>query len=142
MEACKVERTIKVKDLPVHDEFKKLLLQQMDELMPVQALSVEAGLLERKNQLIISATATGKTLVGELAGIQNILNNKGKMLFLVPLVALANQKYEQFTRRYSSIATTSLARGNKPHNQRNKRHPHYHSPRTSSLALMKGLISS
>lgn len=111
MEACKVERRIKVKDLPVRDELKKILLLQMDELMPVQALSVGAGLLERKNQLIISATATGKTLVGELAGLQNILNNKGRMLFLVPLVALANQKYEQFTRRYSSIATTSLRVG-------------------------------
>ncbi|PWB54766.1 MAG: DEAD/DEAH box helicase [Candidatus Methanoperedenaceae archaeon] len=111
MEACKVERRIKVKDLPVRDELKKILLFQMDELMPVQALSVGSGLLERKNQLIISATATGKTLVGELAGLQNILNNKGKMLFLVPLVALANQKYEQFTRRYSSIATTSLRVG-------------------------------
>jgi len=94
--------------LPVREELKKILLQQMDELMPVQALSVGAGLLDRKNQLIISATATGKTLVGELAGLQNILNNKGRMLFLVPLVALANQKYEQFTRRYSSIASTSL----------------------------------
>ena len=111
MEACKVERRIKVKDLPVRDELKKILLQQMDELMPVQALSVDAGLLDGKNQLIISATATGKTLVGELAGLQNILNNKGKMLFLVPLVALANQKYEQFTRRYSSIASTSLRVG-------------------------------
>jgi helicase len=111
MEACKVNKSIKVKDLPLHDEFKKLLLKQMAELMPVQALSVDAGLLERKNQLIISATATGKTLVGELAGIQNILNDKGKMLFLVPLVALANQKHEQFSQRYSSIASVSLRVG-------------------------------
>src|SRR5660397_122234 len=111
MAACKVDKTIKVKDLPLHDEFKKILIKQMELLMPVQALSIEAGLLERKNQLIISATATGKTLVGELAGLSNILNKKGKMLFLVPLVALANQKYEQFTRRYSSIATTSLRVG-------------------------------
>lgn len=111
IEASRVERSIKVKDLPVHSELKKILLSQLEELMPVQALSVEAGLLEGKNQLIVSATATGKTLVGELAGIQNILNKKGKMLFLVPLVALANQKYEQFNRRYSSITTTSLRVG-------------------------------
>jgi helicase len=111
IEASRVERSIKVKDLPVHSELKKILLSQLEELMPVQALSVEAGLIEGKNQLIVSATATGKTLVGELAGIQNILNNKGKMLFLVPLVALANQKYEQFNRRYSSIASTSLRVG-------------------------------
>ncbi|MCZ7395115.1 MAG: DUF5814 domain-containing protein [Candidatus Methanoperedens sp.] len=111
IEASRVERSIKVKDLAVHSELKKILLNQLEELMPVQALSVEAGLLEGKNQLIVSATATGKTLVGELAGIQNILNKKGKMLFLVPLVALANQKYGQFNKRYSSMATTSLRVG-------------------------------
>ncbi len=111
IEASRVERSIKVKDLPVHSELKKILLHQLEELLPVQALSVGAGLFDGKNQLIVSATATGKTLVGELAGIQNILNKKGKMLFLVPLVALANQKYEQFTKRYSSIATTSLRVG-------------------------------
>ncbi len=118
IEASRVERSIKVKDLPVHFALKKILLDQLEELMPVQALSVEAGLLEGKNQLIVSATATGKTLVGELAGIQNILKTpylntgtKGKMLFLVPLVALANQKYEQFNKRYSSVATTSLRVG-------------------------------
>ncbi len=111
IEASKVETSIKVKDLPVHPELKKILLSQLEELMPVQALSVEAGLLDGKNQLIVSATATGKTLVGELAGIQNILAQKGRMLFLVPLVALANQKYEQFNKRYSSVATTSLRVG-------------------------------
>lgn len=111
IEASRVGSYLKVKDLPLHEEFKKILESQLDELMPVQALSVKAGLLEGKNQLIVSATATGKTFVGELAGIQNILNKKGKMLFLVPLVALANQKYEQFTKRYSSVATTSLRVG-------------------------------
>lgn len=111
IEAKKVNKSIKVRDLPLHDELKKILLAQMEELMPVQVLSVDAGLLKGKNQLIISATATGKTLIGELAGISNILNKKGRMLFLVPLVALANQKYDQFTKRYSSIATTSLRVG-------------------------------
>lgn len=111
IEASRMGTRIKVKDLPINDELKKILQKQLDELMPVQSLSVEAGLLSGKNLLIVSATATGKTLVGELAGIQNILNRKGKMLFLVPLVALANQKYEQFTRRYASIAATSLRVG-------------------------------
>ncbi len=111
MEASRVEGSIKVKDLPLHPELKKILLTRLDELLPVQALSVKAGLLEGKNQLIVSATATGKTLVGELAGIQNILGGRGKMLYLVPLVALANQKYGDFTKRYSSLAASSLRVG-------------------------------
>lgn len=111
IEASRVESHIRVKDLPLHPELKKILLTRLDELLPVQALSVKAGLLDGKNQLIVSATATGKTLVGELAGIQNILGGRGKMLYLVPLVALANQKYGDFTKRYSSVAATSLRVG-------------------------------
>lgn len=38
-----------------------------------------------------------------MAGIQNLLEKKGKMIYLVPLVALANQKYEQFRERYLKL---------------------------------------
>ncbi len=44
-----------------------------------------------EDQLVVSATATGKPLVGEMAGIDRVLEGEGKLLFLVPLVALANQ---------------------------------------------------
>ena len=106
------ESTVRVKNLPLAKKFKELLLQKSETLLPVQALSVEAGLLDGKNQFVVSATATGKTLIGEMAGIQNLLDKKGKMLYLVPLVALANQKYDQFTERYSKLGiTTSIKIG-------------------------------
>ncbi len=92
-----------IKELPLNKRFKSNLLKRSENLLPVQALSIESGLLKRQNQLVTSATATGKTLIGEIAGIQNILNKKGKMLFLVPLVALANQKFDQFTKRYAGM---------------------------------------
>ena len=95
--------SVQIKGLPLEKKFKEMLLQKSETLLPVQALSIEAGLLDGKNQFVVSATATGKTLIGELAGIQNILKKKGKMLYLVPLVALANQKYDQFTERYSKL---------------------------------------
>ena len=53
--------------------------------------------MEGRNQLVVSATATGKSLIGEMAGVKNLLENKGKLLFLVPLVALANQKFDQLS---------------------------------------------
>lgn len=111
LKASYIHKTVRVEELSVHEKLKRILLKHMKYLLPVQTLSVNAGLLEGKNQLIVSATATGKTLIGEIAGINNLLNKKGKMLYLVPLVALANQKYEQFRNRYSSIATTSLRVG-------------------------------
>ncbi|MDD3874369.1 MAG: DEAD/DEAH box helicase, partial [Methanosarcina sp.] len=98
---------IRIKNLPLKKKFKEMLLEKSETLLPVQALSIEAGLLEGKNQFVVSATATGKTLIGEMAGVQNLLNKKGKMLYLVPLVALANQKYDQFKDRYSKLGLTT-----------------------------------
>ena len=100
------EATVRIKNLPLAKKFKEMLLQKSETLLPVQALSIEAGLLEGKNQFVVSATATGKTLIGEMAGVQNLLDKKGKMLYLVPLVALANQKYDQFKERYSKLGLT------------------------------------
>jgi len=42
---------------------------------------VRNGLLDGTDQLVVSATATGKTLVGELAGIDRALKGDGKLLF-------------------------------------------------------------
>ncbi|MDR0768130.1 MAG: DUF5814 domain-containing protein, partial [Methanosarcinales archaeon] len=49
-------------------------------------------------------------LIGEIAGVENVLSKRGKMLYLVPLVALANQKYEQFTTRYNEIGLKTSIR--------------------------------
>ena len=106
------EATVGIKNLPLAKKFKEMLLQKSETLLPVQALSVEAGLLKGKNQFVVSATGSGKTLIGEMAGVQNLLNKKGKMLYVVPLVALANQKYDQFSERYSHLGlTTSIKIG-------------------------------
>jgi helicase len=103
-------KAVRVNDLKIDERLKKVFLEKMETLLPVQSKSVSAGLTEGKSQLIVSATATGKTLIGEIAGINNCLNGKGKILFLVPLVALANQKYEQFKKRYSALGLKTSIR--------------------------------
>ena len=45
-------------------------------------LAVEAGLLHGKDLLVVAATASGKTFIGEMAGIKNYLEGRGRMLFL------------------------------------------------------------
>ncbi len=98
----RVER-LNVDELPVPEKFKEVLEGEgVSELLPVQSLAVKNGLLEGESLLVVSATASGKTLIGELAGIPKAMRGQ-KMLFLVPLVALANQKYEDFKRRYSKL---------------------------------------
>ena len=96
--------------LDVHPDLTASV-EQFDELLPVQSLAVENGLLEGRDQLVVSATATGKTLVGELAGVDRALRGEGKMLFLVPLVALANQKHGDFTDDYGDLLDVTLRVG-------------------------------
>ena len=101
---------VPIRELDVHGGLKSRL-GAFDELLPVQSLAVRNGLLEGRDQLVVSATATGKTLVGELAGIDRALKGKGKLLFLVPLVALANQKHEDFKEDYGDILDVSIRVG-------------------------------
>jgi helicase len=102
---------VSVSSLDIHPNLRSKVEDRFDTLLPVQSLAVEHGALEGRDQLVVSATATGKTLVGELAGIDRVLKGEGKMLFLVPLVALANQKYESFNERYGDIANVSIRVG-------------------------------
>ena len=94
---------VKTADLDLHPRLKEMTESRFENLLPVQSLSVRNGLLDGEDQLVVSATANGKTLVGEIAGIDRALKGKGKMLFLVPLVALANQKHEDFKERYGEL---------------------------------------
>ncbi|MEM2455093.1 MAG: DEAD/DEAH box helicase, partial [Candidatus Bathyarchaeia archaeon] len=49
-----------------------------------------------------SPTASGKTLIAELCALKHVLENDGKVLYLTPLRALANEKYEEF-KKYTVI---------------------------------------
>jgi len=104
---------VSTSSLGLHPDLQTLLEARFDELLPVQSLAVENGLLDDPpaDQLVVSATATGKTLVGETAGVDRALRGKGKTLFLVPLVALANQKHEAFEDRYGDLVDVSVRVG-------------------------------
>jgi len=102
---------IPVDSLGLHPGIQDHLESRFDTLLPVQSLAVEHGATDGEDQLVVSATATGKTLVGEMAGLDRVLNGEGKMLFLVPLVALANQKYDDFQDSYGDMVDVSLRVG-------------------------------
>jgi helicase len=65
------------------------------ELYPPQAEAVERGLLDGKNMVVAIPTAAGKTMLAELAMIQAALAGK-RSLYIVPLRALASEKYGSF----------------------------------------------
>jgi helicase len=73
------------------------------ELRPAQEKSIDSGLFLDKNLLVCTPTASGKTLVAELAFLNAILHDKGKAVYVVPLRALANEKYREFSKNYPKI---------------------------------------
>jgi helicase len=107
---------VRTEDLDLHPTLQSMVEERFDTLLPVQSLSVRNGLFgpdggKGDDQLVVSATATGKTLVGELAGVDRALCGEGKFLFLVPLVALANQKHEDFEERYGDHLDVTIRVG-------------------------------
>ena len=94
---------VDMKRLKIPKDFKQVLLDSGNtKLLPVQYLAIKEGLLKGEDLLVVSATGSGKTLVGELAGITEALKGK-KFIFLTPLVALANQKYRDFKKKYRKL---------------------------------------
>ena len=109
LEAHAVQKTASLAELPLPRGFVDAA--GVEYLMPAQQMAVDAGLLYGKDLLIVSATASGKTFIGEMAGMKNYLEGRGRTLFLVPLVALAVQKYHRFDERYGKIAGAGLMIG-------------------------------
>ncbi len=90
---------------------KTLKIREIDKFLPIQVQALQKGLLANKNQLIVANTSAGKTLIGEIAGIHHIERNKKKMIFTVPLVALANTKFEEFKKFYGKKLKIGLRTG-------------------------------
>ena len=56
---------------------------------------------DNQNLLVVAPTSSGKTFIGEMAAITQLIHKK-KTLYLVPLKTLAEEKYRHFKRLYSN----------------------------------------
>ncbi|MBS7655558.1 DEAD/DEAH box helicase [Candidatus Bathyarchaeota archaeon] len=92
-----------VTELNIPKPVKELLLKEgYIELYPPQEDAVKAGVLKGKNIVLASPTASGKTLIAEICILNNLFNNGGKALYLTPLKALTNEKYEDL-KKYDGL---------------------------------------
>jgi helicase len=82
---------------------KVLKISGLLKLNPSQKKVVDAGLLGDSNMVIASPTASGKTLMAEIAIFKAIKEKKKKAIYLAPLVALASEKYESFRKKYEPL---------------------------------------
>jgi ATP-dependent DNA helicase len=85
--------------LPIPDKLKQRYLEGgIVELYPPQMECVQAGMLQGQNLLVSIPTASGKTLIAEMAMHVHIAK-KGKCLYIVPLKALASEKFDEFAHK-------------------------------------------
>ncbi len=98
---------MRIRDLPLDQQIVQLLEGEgLDQLYPPQEDAVQAGVLDGKNLVLASPTASGKTLIAELCILKHVLERQGKAIYLAPLRALASEKYKEF-QKYSSIKKPS-----------------------------------
>lgn len=99
-----------VKD-KIPQKLYEVLSSEITELRPSQEKAVKAGLLEGKSLLICTPTASGKTLIAELASLTAILSRQSKAVYIVPLKSLATEKYKDFKKRYGAFIKVALSIG-------------------------------
>ncbi|MHC1590970.1 MAG: DUF5814 domain-containing protein, partial [Candidatus Helarchaeales archaeon] len=100
----------RVEEIEIPSELKEVLRQSgVEEFLPIQNLAIEKGLLRNQDLLVVSSTSTGKTLIGELAGVSKILHERKKgmknrsLVFLNPLRAICNQEKDRFQHKYGRL---------------------------------------
>ncbi len=101
------------------DEFKTIpaeimfLLEKraITDLRPAQKKAINAGLFEGKSLLVCTPTASGKTLIAEMAALNTIIAGEGKCIYVVPLKALAAEKFKEFKKDYGDRIKIALSIG-------------------------------
>ncbi|GAB6879515.1 ATP-dependent DNA helicase [Halorubrum gandharaense] len=81
------------------------------EFYPPQEAAVEAGVADGESLVAAVPTASGKTLIAELAMLSAV-ERGGKALYIVPLRALASEKKAEFERFEEFGVTVGVSTGN------------------------------
>jgi len=101
-----------VDSLPVDQRIREVLRRRgILRLYPPQEKALRKGVLEGRSLVLAAPTASGKTLIAELAMALKALRGE-KTLYLAPLKALASEKYSEFNEYWSRIGVkTALSVG-------------------------------
>ena len=89
---------MRVQDIQISERSKSLLTAALglDSLYPIQELALKAGVLDGEDLLLSAPTASGKTLVPLILTLREMEEHLGKVIYMVPLRALAYEKYLEF----------------------------------------------
>ncbi len=89
-----------LKDKLPNELLESLKNRGIEKLTPPQELAIKNGLLESKNIVISAPTASGKTLIAEIAMIKTTIWNKKKAVYIAPMRALVSEKFDEFKKSY------------------------------------------
>ncbi len=74
--------------------------RNIKELTPPQVLAIRSGLLKNRSIVISAPTASGKTFIAELAMMKSVLWDRTKCIYVAPMRALVNEKYNEIKNAY------------------------------------------
>ncbi|HQA80682.1 MAG TPA: DEAD/DEAH box helicase, partial [Methanoregulaceae archaeon] len=98
---------MRLAELPLpKDLLRRYADSGIEELYPPQADCVEAGIFQGRNLLVAIPTASGKTLIAEMA-MHHHIRKGGKCLYIVPLKALASEKYGDFSGKGARVGIST-----------------------------------
>ncbi len=94
---------IRMEDLPLEDRVRKIVSSWgITALYPPQAEVIKRGLHRSGNFILASATASGKTLIAEISSLYSLFKGE-KVLYVVPLRALASEKYSEISKHLEPL---------------------------------------
>jgi helicase len=82
---------------------ESILSRGIKTLTPPQELAIKSGLLSGNNILVASPTASGKTLVAEMACANSIIAKGRKAIYIAPMRAIVAEKFGEFYSSYPYI---------------------------------------
>lgn len=85
-------------------------IKEVKRLYPPQLDALDGGVLEGRNMVVCCNTGAGKTLIAEMAALATVIERKKKVVYVVPLRALASEKSEDF-KKYSKHLRVALSIG-------------------------------
>ncbi len=117
MEPANVLKTESVRGLPfdilraygIGEELIRIWKESYEDcLLPIQEQAIiRHNVLNGRNLIIFAPTSSGKTLVGEIASVHYAMAKK-RALYLVPMKALAEEKYHHFRETYGELGVKTI----------------------------------
>ncbi|MFI5412918.1 MAG: DEAD/DEAH box helicase, partial [Candidatus Micrarchaeales archaeon] len=86
-----------------YEIIESILNRDIKNLTPPQESAIKNGLLDFENMVVAAPTASGKTLIAEIACANAIIGKRMKAVYIAPMRALVMEKYNEFKSSYPYI---------------------------------------